>query len=102
MSKFNELLPIGSVVRVKSAQRKFMICGRVVTRTGSDDIYDYVACLYPEGLIDMSDLYFFNRIAIEECVHKGYEGEEEQAFRENVLGTLDEVEVINGQIVPKQ
>lgn len=102
MSKFNDLLPIGSVVRVKGAQRNLMICGRVVTRTGSDDIYDYVACLYPEGLIDMSDLYFFNRTAVEECVHKGYEGEEELAFRENVLGTLNEVEVIDGQIVPKQ
>ena len=62
MAKFDELLPIGSVVRVKGAQRNLMICGRVVTRTGSDDIYDYVACLYPEGLIDASDLYFFNKV----------------------------------------
>ena len=102
MAKFDELLPIGSVVRVKGAQRNLMICGRVVTRTGFDDIYDYVACLYPEGLIDASDLYFFNRTAVDECVYKGFEGEEELAFREHVLGTLNEVEVIDGKIVPKQ
>lgn len=79
-----------------------MICGRVVARTGSDEVYDYVACLYPEGMIDVSNLYFFNEIAIEECLHKGYESQEELDFRENVLGSLKDVEVVDGQIVPKE
>ena len=99
---YKDLLPIGSVVSVKGAKRNFLICGRVVARTGSDDVYDYVACLYPEGLINVDNLYFFNRDAIEECLHKGYESQEENDFRENVLGSLNEVEVVDGQIVPKE
>lgn len=99
---YKDLLPIGSVVSVKGAKRKFLICGRVVAKSDSDDVYDYVACLYPEGLIDPSNLYFFNRNAIEECLHAGYESQEEADFKEHVLGSLGEVEVVDGQIVPKK
>ncbi len=99
---YKDLLPIGSVVNVKGAERNLMICGRVVARDGADDVYDYVACLYPEGLIDVSELYFFNHNAVVECLHKGYEAQEELDFREHVLGSLKEVEVVDGQIVPKE
>lgn len=98
---YKDLLPIGSIVKIKGAKRNLMICGRVVARDGSEDVYDYVGCIYPEGLIDISNLYFFNRIAIEECVYHGYEGQEELDFRNNVLASLKDVEVVNGQIVPK-
>ena len=99
---YNELLPIGSVVQVKDAKREFMICGRVVARLGSDEVYDYVAVVYPEGLLDINNLYFFNRNAVEACVYRGYESQEEYDFKENVLAPLDEVEVIDGKVVPKK
>ena len=71
---YNELLPIGSVVQVKGAKREFMICGRVVARSWSDEV----------------------------CVYRGYESQEEYDFKENVLAPLDEVEVVDGKIVPKK
>ena len=49
---YKDLLPIGSIIRIKGGEKNLMICGRIMTRTGSDEIYDYVGCLYPEGIVD--------------------------------------------------
>ncbi len=99
---YKDLLPIGSIVRIKGGERNLMICGRIMARTNSDEIYDYVGCLYPEGIVDPSNLYFFNREGIDECVYRGYEGQEELDFRHNILDTLDELEVVDGKIVQKE
>ena len=99
---YTDLLTIGSIVKIKGAKRDLMICGRVVARTGSEEVYDYVGCLYPEGIMDPSSLYFFNRDAIAECIYPGYDGPEEQEFKEKVLGNLGELEVVDGQVVPKE
>lgn len=87
---------------MKDVKREFMICGRVVARSGSDEVYDYVAVVYPEGLLDINNLYSFNRNAVEACVYRGYESQEEYDFKENVLAPLDEVEVVDGKVVPKK
>ena len=55
---------------MKGAKREFMICGRVVARSGSGEVYDYVAVVYPEGLLDINNLYFLiemqsKRVSIE-------------------------------------
>lgn len=99
---YKNLLPIGSVVRLKGVERNLMICGRVVTRSGADKVYDYVACLYPEGLMDVDNLYFFNREVVTECLHEGYKSKEENDFSNNVLGSLNNIDVVNGQIIPKK
>ena len=39
---YTDLLTIGSIVKIKGAKRDLMICGRVVARTGSEEVYDYV------------------------------------------------------------
>lgn len=65
-------------------------------------MYDYVAVVYPEGLLDINNLYFFNRNAVEVCVYRGYESQEEYDFKENVLAPLDEVKVVDGKVVPKK
>lgn len=99
---YKDLLPIGSIVRAKGGERNLMICGRIVGRGDSNEVYDYVGCIYPEGVVDSSNLYFFNRDVIEECVFRGYEGDEELNFRANVLDKLGELEVVDGNIVPKR
>lgn len=44
-----EYLPLGSVVTLKEGEKKLMICGRVQREVRSRTVYDYCACLYPEG-----------------------------------------------------
>ena len=96
-----EFLPIGSVVLLKGGNKRIMICGRIQAQAGTDIIYDYSACYYPEGIIDTSSMFFFNRDAIETVYYRGYEDQEELDYRSNVLDQLGELEIRDGVIVSK-
>lgn len=98
---YKDLLPIGSIVLLKDAKRKLMINGRIVTKSGEDEIYDYTGVIYPVGVTGSEDMYFFNRDAIDTVFFIGYQDKEELDFRSNVLDTLGELTVVDGQIVPK-
>lgn len=95
-----DLLPIGSVVLLKGGEKRLMICGRIQVQGGSDVIYDYSACLYPEGITTSDGMYFFNNDAIDVVYFIGLQDEEEFAFRD-FLDSLGELEVRDGAIVEK-
>lgn len=101
---YKDLLPIGSVVVLKGGEKRLMVCGRVVCREDEDRIYDYVGCLYPEGIVDASGMYFFNHDGIENIFFIGFQDSEEMQYRAGVLGSLDsqELTVQDGQIVMKE
>lgn len=90
---YGQLLPLGSVVLVKGASKRLMITGRVQVRAGEDRIYDYSACLYPEGLLRSDALAFFDHDAIEHLYFVGFQDEEELVFRSEQLGGLGELYV---------
>lgn len=99
---YKNLLPVGSVVLLKDGEKRLMICGRIQTKAGEDTIYDYVACYYPEGIVDPNNMFFFNRDAIDNVYFIGFQDAEELLYRNNVLDRLGELEVRDGQIVPKE
>ena len=82
MAEIKKLLPTGSVVRVKNAERDMMIIG--IMMKGVDSEYDYVAVPHPEGFIDTDHMYLFDHVNIEKVLFFGYINAEFQAFR----GTL--------------
>ncbi|USF28596.1 hypothetical protein N510_003559 [Firmicutes bacterium ASF500] len=97
----DEFLPIGSVVLLKGGNKRIMICGRIQAQAGSDIIYDYSACYYPEGIVDPQSMFFFNRDAIETVYFRGYEDQDELDYRHDVLDQLGELEIRDGMIVSK-
>lgn len=99
---YKNLLPIGSVVLLKGGEKRIMITSRIITRAGSDDIFDYAACYYPEGVVDPKDMVFFNRDAIDIVFFVGFQDTEELEFRKTILDNLGELEVVDGVIVPKE
>lgn len=98
---YKDLLPVGSVVLLKGGNKRIMICGRIQTKAGENTIYDYSACYYPEGIVDPSNMFFFNRDAIDTVFFLGFQDKEELDFRHGVLDQLKELEVRDGAIVPK-
>lgn len=96
-----EFLPIGSVVLLKGGNKRIMICGRIQAQAGSDVIYDYSACYYPEGIVDPKSMFFFNRDAIETVYFRGYEDQDELDYRHE-LDQLGELEIRDGVIVSKE
>lgn len=77
MKKF---LPIGSVVLLKDSQKRIMIVGVKQKQAGTDKIWDYSACLYPEGIIDPDRLYLFDTEQIERIYFIGLQDGEGLMF----------------------
>ena len=75
-------LPIGTVVTLVNGTKPIMIYGRKQMQEGSERIWDYVACLYPEG--NLGDRYnvFFQKEEIGEIYHYGLESAEDQKVQE--------------------
>ncbi len=99
---YKNLLPIGSVVLLKGGNKKIMVCGRIQAKDGENAIYDYSACYYPEGIVDPSSMFFFNRDAIDTVYFIGFQDKDELNFRQNVLDKLGELEIKDGSIVPRE
>ena len=85
-------LPIGSVVMLKGGNKRFMICGRVQTRVPDNEIFDYTACLYPEGYIDAQNMYLFNNEDIDTLYYVGMQDAEEFRFRDLMEKELEKRE----------
>ena len=79
-----QLLPIGTVVKLKNMKKWVMIYGRNQIQQKSQNTYDYIAVPYPEGNITEDFNVFFNRTMIDEILHIGFETPQEQAMREKV------------------
>lgn len=79
--KYDYLLPIGSIVKVKNIEQRLMIIGVLQKRkTIPEKTFDYAAVPYPEGLHDMRMNIGFDHNNIEEVVFRGYEDKERKAF----------------------
>ncbi len=77
MKKF---LPIGSVVLLKESQKRIMIIGVKQKQSDSDKVWDYSACLFPEGIIDPDRLYLFDADQIERLYFVGLQDGESLTF----------------------
>ena len=79
-------LPIGSVVKLKGAEKRVMIYGimQVASNEEEKKIYDYVGVIYPEGNVSPEDQLFFNADDIERIDFYGFSDYERQEFMEEV------------------
>jgi len=78
--KKSNLLPLGSIVVLNEGEKKLMIYGRCQIVAESKEEFDYIACLWPEGNLDVEFMYLFNHSDIDTVVHRGYSNDEDQAL----------------------
>lgn len=71
-----ELLPVGSVVKLKDSKSLHMVIGRFYEDTDSNELKTYLGCLYPIGKLDDSG-YKFNHNDIEEVYFMGFKNNQE-------------------------
>ena len=81
-------LPIGSVVLLKESQKRIMIVGVKQKQVGSDKVWDYSACLFPEGILDPDKLFLFDNEQIERLYFVGLQDGESLTFSKK-LSQLD-------------
>ena len=84
-----EYHPMGTVVILKGGEKSIMIYGRKQIHAKTNVLYDYVACLYPEGNLNEEYTYLFNHDQVQEVLFTGYVNDAETAFLE-VLKKADE------------
>lgn len=77
-------LPIGSVVLLKDSKKRIMIIGVKQKQVNSEKVWDYSACLYPEGIIDPDRLFLFDSEQIERLYFVGLQDGEGLAFLEKL------------------
>lgn len=88
-----ELLPVGSIVRLKNAARKAAIMGYMQKVTSKDSpgqgpkVFDYMAVPYPEGYLGKGTVFLFNEENIEEVCFRGYESRESRGYM-SLVGTV--------------
>ncbi|MGV2939658.1 DUF4176 domain-containing protein [Mesobacillus sp. LC4] len=81
----DKYLPIGSVVLLNGGSKRIMIYGRKQKELNSDKVWDYIACLYPEGNLNEEYMYLFNHDQIEKVFFIGFQDEEEIEFAKENL-----------------
>lgn len=76
----SKYLPIGTVVKLKDGTRKMMITGYKLKNRKSDAKFDYMGCLYPDGVLDPSKINLFNHNQIQYIYHFGLRDEEGKIY----------------------
>ncbi len=74
--------PIGTVVTLVNGDRPLMIYGRKQIQEESDLLWDYVACLYPEGNMGEDYNVFFQQEEIENVLFEGYKTQADQIMQQ--------------------
>ena len=97
-------LPIGTVVLLKEAEKPLMITGfSSIEDDNPKNIYDFIGCEYPEGMVDLEEVELFNYEDIGKILYLGYDTDESKKYSKEVesltLEYLDDIksEEINAQ-----
>lgn len=92
--KEEKYLPIGTVVLLKEAQKRVMIIGFCgIAEENKNKVFDYIGCLYPEGLVSSNQTLLFDHSQIEKIFYKGLIDEEEKKFKSKLSELLEKAKV---------
>lgn len=79
--RYDYLLPIGSIVKVKDLNKSQMVIGVLQKgRAVPNKTFDYASVPYPEGLHNPMLNLGFDHKDIEKVIFRGYEDDERKAF----------------------
>lgn len=88
MNQKKVYLPIGTVVLLKDATRKVVIIGYAISENGSNEVWDYLGCAYPVGVISSDSNLLFNKEQIGKIVFMGYADEEGEKFSKDLENNM--------------
>ena len=80
----DKYLPLGTIIKIKDNDQKYMIIGFCMIKPGQKEIYDYSVCLYPYGIIDTKATLLINQNQIIEIISSGYITDEYKSFNERL------------------
>lgn len=103
-------LPIGTVVLLKGGKRELMIVSYCVMPNGDvydkngkvndfnkDQVFDYGACFYPDGMVQSDQIFAFNHDQIARICYKGYESDNQKELSYVLNGGLEAMKHQNNE-----
>jgi len=89
--KKEKYLPIGSVVLLKGAKKRIMVIGFAAqSKETGDKIFDYMGCLYPEGILSSEQNLLFDHDQIDKIFYMGYSDEEEKELKNKLNEVMND------------
>ena len=85
----DNMLTIGTIVKLKLSPRNVMIIG--YSADSDDELYDYIGCAYPLGVFDLNHNLVFNVDDIDKVISEGYSSELSNKYKEKHMLFLKEV-----------
>jgi len=91
--KYEKFLTIGSVVRLQGGEKRVMIIGYLPMPDESEkaEMYDYIGCVFPEGMIELDEILVFNHYQIETVYALGYHDNEVDEFKKDLVAIEKEI-----------
>ena len=82
---------MGSVVLLKNAKKRVMICGWF-PQTKDGKTFDYTGCMFPEGIIDSEKMLLFNDEDIESLFFIGMQDFEQMNYVKQIRAAVEKKE----------
>ena len=98
MNNIEKFLPLGTVCLLKDAKKKIMVIGYLpmsIDENKEEKLYDYMGCIYPEGIISTDKSLLFNHQDIEKVFYIGYKDDELKEFNKKLIDTLENYNNMN-------
>lgn len=95
-------LPIGTVCLLKNAKKRVMVTGFAAKgKETGDKMFDYIGCLYPEGVISSDKNLLFNHDQIDKIFYMGYVDDEQKELMKKLKSYLagNNATTNNGSVV---
>lgn len=93
-------LPVGTIVTLKEATKRIMIIG-YCPMDENKKMYDYNACLYPEGMLSVEKMLVFNHDQIKEINYMGLVDDEQKTFVNKIKEAIKAVETLKQVELPQ-
>ena len=85
VNETEKYLPIGTVVLLKGATKRWMIAGYcAVDQEKKDEMWDYSGCMYPEGFLSSTQSFLFDHSQIAKIYSLGFKDNEEEEFQQKL------------------
>ncbi len=92
MNNSKRFLSLGTVVMLKGGSKRLMIIGYCAfDEAKKDKAYDYIGCLYPEGVISSKQMALFNHNQVQKVYFNGYFDEEAKKFNEVLNQSINQI-----------
>lgn len=91
-----ELLPVGSIVRLKEAKKRLIIIGIAQVKPDENKLFDYLAVPYPEGFLGEDANFLFQHEDIDSVDFTGFSDPERDAFIEALSVLYDRANQASG------